>query len=123
MDQWAAPTASLCIVKRVLHGDGGNTMSILLNLPSQVEERLKQEATRRGLPADACAVQLLDQHLPPALDERRAAAVAMLHRWAQEDAALPAEELAENADLLRALDEDRPSYRKLFTNLSKDAPK
>jgi hypothetical protein len=107
----------------VVHADGGNIVSILLNLPSQVEERLKQEANRLGLPAEACVVQLLDQHLPPALDERRAAAVAMLHRWAQEDATLPAEELAENAELLRSLDEDRPSFRKLFTDLTKGGPK
>jgi hypothetical protein len=68
------------------------------------------------------ALRLLDQHLPPPLDERRAAAVALLHRWIEEDAALSPEEEAANADVLRALDEDRPSYRKLFTDLQKDNP-
>ena len=44
----------------------------------------------------------------------------MLERWAAEDEALPAEELAANSAVLRALDEDRPSYRKLFGDLSED---
>ena len=46
----------------------------------------------------------------------------MLHSWMEEDAALSAEAAAANADVLRALDEDRPSYRKLFTDLLKDDP-
>lgn len=33
------------------------------------------------------------------------------------------EEQAANAAVLRALDEDRPSYRKLFADLPKDEPK
>jgi hypothetical protein len=66
------------------------------------------------------ALVLLDQHLPPAQDDRRAAAVALLHPWMEEDAALSAEEASGNSDVLRALDEDRPSYRKLFTDLHRD---
>jgi hypothetical protein len=95
-------------------------VSIQLNLPADLEERLKQEARRRGVSPDAAAVQLLDQHLPSALDDRRAAAVAMLQRWAEEDEALSPEEAAENEEVLRALDADRPSYRKLFSDLLKD---
>jgi hypothetical protein len=95
-------------------------MPMQLTLPPQLEERLKREAARRGIPADACALQLLEQHLPAPLDDRRAAAVAMLQRWAEEDEALSPEEAAENANMLRLLDEDRPSYRKLFTDILKD---
>jgi hypothetical protein len=47
----------------------------------------------------------------------------MLHQWREEDAAMSPEEAAENANLLRSLDEDRPSHRKLFTDLLKDEPK
>jgi hypothetical protein len=83
---------------------------------------LRQEAERRGQPAEAVALRLLDQHLPP-LDERRAAALALLQGWVEEDAALAPDEAAANAKVLRALDEDRPSYRKLFTDLLKDDPK
>ncbi len=59
----------------------------------------------------------------PPQDERRAAAVAMLNRWAEEDAKLPQEAAEANAAVLRALDEDRPSYRKLFADALKDEPR
>lgn len=95
-------------------------MTLQLTLPPELEERLRQEAERLGEPTESVALRVLDQHLPSALDARRAAAVDLLHRWMEEDAALTPEEAAENADVLRALDEDRPSYRKLFTDLQKD---
>ena len=95
-------------------------MTFRLTLPPELEERLRQEAERRGQPTESVALGLLDQHLPPPLDDRRAAAIAMLHQWMEEDAGLSPEEAAANADVLRALDEDRPSYRKLFTDLLKD---
>jgi hypothetical protein len=98
-------------------------MTLQLTLPPELEERLRREAERRGQPTEAVALRLLDQHLPPPPDDRRAAAVAMLQRWAEEDTAMSPEEAAANADVLRALDEDRPSYRKLFTDLLKDEPK
>jgi hypothetical protein len=41
----------------------------------------------------------------------------------EEDAALSPEEQAANADVLRALDADRPSDRKLFDDFSRDDPK
>ncbi len=97
-------------------------MTLQLTLPPEVEARLRQEAERRGQPTEAVAVRLLEEHLPP-LDNRRAAAVALLQGWIEEDAALSPEEANANADVLRALDADRPSYRKLFTDLSKDDPK
>jgi hypothetical protein len=91
-----------------------------LTLPPELEARLRQEAERRGQSLESVALQLLDQHLPPVWDEqRRAAAIAMLRQWREEDAAMSPEEAAENADLLRSLDEDRPSHRKLFTDLLK----
>jgi len=91
-------------------------MTLQLELPADLEERLRKEAERRGLPRESVVVQMLSEHLPPPSDERRAAAVAMLNDWAEEDANLPAEEAAANAAVLRALDEDRPSYRKLFAD-------
>jgi hypothetical protein len=97
-------------------------MTLQLSLPHELEERLRLEAERRGHSIESVAVELLDQHLPPALDDRRAAAVALLHRWMEEDAVLSLEEASGNREVLRALDEDRPSYRKLFTDLRKDDP-
>ncbi len=98
-------------------------MTLQLTLPSELQERLHQEAERRGQPAEAVALRLLDEHLPPPLDARRAAAIAMLHQWMEEDAAMSPEEEAANVEVLRALDADRPSYRKLFTDILKDLPK
>lgn len=56
-------------------------MTLQLTLPCPLEERLRQEAERLGQSAEALALQLLDEHLPPPLDERRAAALAMLREW------------------------------------------
>jgi len=98
-------------------------MTLQLTLPQELEERLRQEAERRGQGREIVALRLLNEHLPPSSEERRAAAVAMLDRWAEEDAALSAAEAAENAEVLRALDADRPSHRKLFTEVLKDEAK
>jgi hypothetical protein len=91
-------------------------------LPRELEDRLRHEADRLGEPTESVALRLLSQHLPPVLDEKRAAAISMLERWAEEDGRLSAEEAAANAEVLRALDRDRPSYRKLFTDILQDAP-
>jgi predicted transcriptional regulator len=96
-------------------------MTLQIALSPELEERLRQEAERRGQPRELVALRLLDEHLPPREANRRAAAVAMLERWAEEDAALSPKEQAANTAVLRALDEDRPSYRKLFTDILKDA--
>jgi hypothetical protein len=93
-------------------------MPLSLLLPPELEERLREEAARRGLPADVAVLQILDQHLPPAA--RRAAAVAMLREWAQEDEALTDEQLATNAAVLRDLDASRSSDRSLFSDILKD---
>jgi hypothetical protein len=91
-------------------------MTLQLDLSPELEERLRRESERCGRPNEAVALELLEQHLPTPLDERRTAAVAMLNRWAAEDATLSPEEAAANEAVLRALDEDRLSHRKLFTD-------
>ncbi len=98
-------------------------MTLHLQLPPQLHERLRQESERRGEAAETLAVRILDEHLPPPVDARRAAALAMLQQWMEEDAALTPEEEAANVEVLRCLDEDRPSYRKLFADILKDDPK
>jgi len=89
-------------------------MTLQLSLPPELERRLRAAASRTGKPVDELAVQVLDAHLP-ATDP--AGAVEMLLRWANEDAALTDTESAENEALLRAIDADRLSERKLFTHL------
>lgn len=92
-------------------------MTLQLTLPPRTEERLAQEAVRLGETSESVALKLLDEHLPPPLDERRAATIAMLEQWMKEDESLSDEEMAENADILRKFDEDRLSDRKLFTDI------
>lgn len=66
-------------------------MSIVLELSAELEERLRQEATRRGLAPDAFAAQVLDQHLPAVARssaEQAAALRAMVAQWEAEDSAV-----------------------------------
>jgi len=86
-------------------------MILQLTLPPKLEERLRKEAERHGQPSSAVAFRLGDEHLPP-LDERRAAAIALLHQWMQEDA--PTEGTEEEDEFFRHLDASRTSNRLLF---------
>ena len=95
-------------------------MVLNLSISPGLEDRLCQEAERRGLSVDAVTLELLDRHLPHGGEDRRAAAVAMLSQWADEDQTLSDETAAENALLLAELDEHRASYRKLFENILQD---
>jgi hypothetical protein len=85
-------------------------MTISLALTPELEQRLKQAAEQQGLSADALALRLLEQHLPPA--ERRAELVALLQSWIDGDNVAEQQETGEY--LIRVLDEDRLSNRKLF---------
>jgi hypothetical protein len=90
----------------------GLIVTVEIALPPDLAARLRAEADRRGLSPDACAAQVLDQHLPPA--DPKAAADAWYEQWmAEAGAATPADE-ADAEAFFKALDEDRPSYRKLF---------
>ena len=88
-------------------------MTLHLTLPAPLEERLRQEAERQGLAPDTVTLQLLDQHLPKHLDDRRAAAIAMLHQWMEEDANADADP-EEAEQFFRDLDAARTSNRPLF---------
>jgi hypothetical protein len=98
-------------------------MNLQLTVSAELERRLRQEAERQGLTPDAVTLQLLEKHLPPVEEDRQAALLALLKQWEVEDANLSPEEEAENEAVLRAIDEDRLSDRKLFTDILKDSPK
>jgi uncharacterized protein YqeY len=85
-------------------------MTLTLNLPRALEERLQHEAERQGLPADTLTLQLLDQYLPS--DETRGKLTALLQSWIEEGDAQEQRETGEY--LVQTLDEDRPSERRLF---------
>ncbi len=89
-------------------------MTLQLNLPPELHERLRQEAERRQEPVETIAVRLLDENLPPPLDARRAAAIAMLRQWMEEDAALAPDDSEQAKEFFRGLDAARTSNRPLF---------
>ncbi len=85
-------------------------MTLTLSLPPELEARLKQETRRQGVLADEFALQLLDERLPPR--DRATELVDLLQSWIDED---DSEEQKETGEyLVRVLDEDRMSARKLF---------
>ena len=85
-------------------------MTLNITLPRDLEQRLIAEAQRRGVSADECTVQLLDKSLPS--NDRAAQAIAVIQSWIDDDDA--AEQQETRSYLIRALDEDRSSNRKLF---------
>jgi hypothetical protein len=85
-------------------------MTLTLPLTADLEQRLTQEANRQGVDLAQYALRVLDQHLPP--PDRRDALVAMLQSWVEEGDAKEQQETGDH--LVRALDEDRLSDRKLF---------
>jgi hypothetical protein len=87
-------------------------MTITLTLAPELEFKLKQEADRRGLPPEQYALEVLDEHISQAERERREKLVALVQSWIDEDEA--SEEEGYDDEFLRMIDEDRPSYRKLF---------
>ena len=93
-------------------------MTLQLSLTPDLENRLKTAASQKGKPAEQYVVQLLEDTLPPT--GRNLAAAQMLLTWATEVEAMSDEESAENEEVLRAIDEDRLSDRKLFSHLLED---
>ncbi|HTG32859.1 MAG TPA: hypothetical protein VLB76_07980 [Thermoanaerobaculia bacterium] len=85
-------------------------MTLTLNLPQDLEKRLRHEAVRQGLPADTLTLQLLDQHLPS--DKTQGKLTALLQSWIEEGDAQEQKETGEY--LVQTLDEDRLSERRLF---------
>ena len=85
-------------------------MTLNLSLPPDLEQHLKQEAERRGLSPSEYALKLLQSHLPS--KNPRGDLVSLIQSWIDHD---DPEEQRETGDyLIRVLDEDRPSDRKLF---------
>jgi hypothetical protein len=85
-------------------------MTLTLHLPLELEQRLIQEAKRQGLSLEAYTLRLLDTHVPP--KDQRMELVTLLHAWIAEGD--PEEQRETGEYLVRALDEDRLSDRKLF---------
>ncbi|QLE59341.1 hypothetical protein FD725_10265 [Nostoc sp. TCL26-01] len=85
-------------------------MTLTLNLPTELEEYLAQQAQQQGLSLEAYTLQILAEHILP--KEKKTKLVNLLQLWIDED---DAEEQKETGEyLIQALDEDRLSNRQLF---------
>ena len=85
-------------------------MTLKIELTSELEQRLAGEANRRGVPAETLTLELLDEYLPSS--GRQAELVSLLKSWVDE--VDPQEQRETGQYLIRTLDEDRLSDRKLF---------
>lgn len=85
-------------------------MTLKIELTSELEERLAREADRRGLPAATLTLAILDEYLPA--PDRQTELISLLRSWAEEGD--PEEQRETGEYLIRSLDEDRLSDRKLF---------
>jgi predicted transcriptional regulator len=86
-------------------------MTLTLELSPELQQRLQAAARARGITTSEFALKVLDEKLPDA-EQRRKETVAMLDEWLAE--ADEGEDREAYEELTKALDEDRPSYRKLF---------
>ena len=85
-------------------------MTLALHVAAKLERRLIEAAAREAISIDEYTLRQLDKHLP--VQDPRAKLVALLQCWIDEG---DPEEQRETGDyLVRVLDEDRLSDRKLF---------
>lgn len=88
------------------------TVTLTLDLPPEIEQALRDRAAREGKTVDQLVTELLEAHLEKLEQERREKAIAMVQSFIDEG---DGEEQRETWEyLVRVLDEDRTSYRKLF---------
>ncbi len=80
-------------------------MTITLNLPSDLEQYLHEQARQQGLSVEAMTLQLLTQSI--LLKQQQAQAVDVLQSWIDDEDAQEQQETGQY--LVRVLDEDRLS--------------
>ena len=85
-------------------------MTLTLNLPSELEQYLLNEAQEQGISIEAMTLQLLTNAIPTKL--KQAQAVNLLQSWLDDEDDKEQQETGQY--LIHALDEDRLSARKLF---------
>ncbi|KKI99951.1 hypothetical protein [Prochlorothrix hollandica] len=85
-------------------------MTLTLNLPSEIEQYLLQEANRQGLSIESVTLQLLKSLI--LLRQKQTEAVNLLQSWIDDE---DIEEQQETGQyLISTLDKDRLSDRKFF---------
>ncbi|AFY95460.1 hypothetical protein [Chamaesiphon minutus] len=85
-------------------------MTLTLDLPVEIEQYLLQEAKQQGLSIESVTLQLLTSSIM--LKQKQIDPVNLLQSWIDDEDSEEQQETGEY--LIRALDEDRLSDRKLF---------
>jgi hypothetical protein len=85
-------------------------MTLTLTLSPELEQYILQEANQRELPVETVALQLLKNSI--VLRQKQSQAVDLLQSWIEDEDGVEQQETGQY--LIRALDEDRLSERKLF---------
>ena len=85
-------------------------MTLILNLPSELEQYLLQEAKQQHLSVEVLVLRLLANSL--LLKQRQVEAFNLLQSWIDDEDV--EEQQATGEYLIHVLDEDRLSERKLF---------
>jgi hypothetical protein len=102
-------------VVRLKHRSEGENMTLEIPLSPDLMNRLKTEAIRVGEPVERIAEQLLDRSLPASTSLE--SKLSLLAKWKQEAEQMDEAEMESNEAVLRAIDENRLSDRKLFADL------
>ncbi len=85
-------------------------MTLTLEIKPEMVKRLQDEAARQGVPLEDYTRRLLERSLPP--ESHGGGLVELIDSWIEQG---DEEEQKETAEyLIRVLDEDRLSNRKLF---------
>lgn len=85
-------------------------MTLILDLPPELEQYLLQEANQQGLSIEAVTFQLLTHSIE--LRKKQTEAINLLQSWIDDEDIEDQQETGKY--LIHALDEDRLSERKLF---------
>jgi hypothetical protein len=102
--------AATAVLIQCLNTYSRKSMALTLNLPSEVEKYLLEEATQKGLSIESVTLDLLTSFI--LLRQKQTKAVNLIQSWIDDK---DIEEKQETRQyLIHALDEDRLSERKLF---------
>ena len=86
------------------------SMTLTINLPPELEQYLLQEANQQGVSIEAVTLQLLTSSI--LVKKKQAEAVNLIQSWIDDEDVDEQQETGQF--LIKALDEDRLSKRKLF---------
>jgi len=98
------------ILENIPNPSSRESMTLTLNLPSEVEQYLLQEANQKGISIESVTLQLLTSFI--LLKQKQTKAVNLIQSWIDDEDNNEQQETGQY--LIHALDQDRFSERKLF---------